>query len=503
MLEDFVLNPSTAIILISSAALLTIYGMTKRSHLPPSPGWSLPVIGHLYMMESNPRKQFLDWGKRLGPLVSLKMGSHLAVVLYGYDTIKEAFVKHADVFSNRPKTFITQILGKDKGFVTSTNQWKKQRKVGSEILRHLGLGSNVMEEKVQEGITELIDQLDKSQCALINPRRLISLSISRIITTLVFGQDFRYKDEQMAECASLIGDQVSLLEGAAVLNFLPFLRHLPGDIFKLQKVLATSEKLEEDLIAKQIQLRQESSDLSEDFICCYLKKIRENGKKQDSAINEENLVMVVSNLFAAGTETTCTTLCWALLYLLHHPDVYAKCYRDIVSHLGTETRPRAKDQHYLKYISATIMEVQRISSIAPFSLYHSASRDIMFKDYLIPKGTIIIPSLDSVLLSEEVWGDPRSFRPERFLDAAGQELIDKEEFIPFSIGNRACLGKALAKMELFLFLTSLVQRYTISVPQGASLPSLKDRFGLSCSPLPFEICFVPRNSSSQPAQESS
>ncbi|XP_055889688.1 cytochrome P450 2U1-like isoform X2 [Biomphalaria glabrata] len=417
MLEDFVLNPSTAIILISSAALLTIYGMTKRSHLPPSPGWSLPVIGHLYMMESNPRKQFLDWGKRLGPLVSLKMGSHLAVVLYGYDTIKEAFVKHADVFSNRPKTFITQILGKDKGFVTSTNQWKKQRKVGSEILRHLGLGSNVMEEKVQEGITELIDQLDKSQCALINPRRLISLSISRIITTLVFGQDFRYKDEQMAECASLIGDQVSLLEGAAVLNFLPFLRHLPGDIFKLQKVLATSEKLEEDLIAKQIQLRQESSDLSEDFICCYLKKIRENGKKQDSAIN--------------------------------------------------------------------------------------ASRDIMFKDYLIPKGTIIIPSLDSVLLSEEVWGDPRSFRPERFLDAAGQELIDKEEFIPFSIGNRACLGKALAKMELFLFLTSLVQRYTISVPQGASLPSLKDRFGLSCSPLPFEICFVPRNSSSQPAQESS
>uniref|UniRef100_A0A2C9JKB1 Cytochrome P450 n=1 Tax=Biomphalaria glabrata TaxID=6526 RepID=A0A2C9JKB1_BIOGL len=456
MLEDFVLNPSTAIILISSAALLTIYGMTKRSHLPPSPGWSLPVIGHLYMMESNPRKQFLDWGKRLGPLVSLKMGSHLAVVLYGYDTIKEAFVKHADVFSNRPKTFITQILGKDKGFVTSTNQWKKQRKVGSEILRHLGLGSNVMEEKVQEGITELIDQLDKSQCALINPRRLISLSISRIITTLVFGQDFRYKDEQMAECASLIGDQVSLLEGAAVLNFLPFLRHLPGDIFKPHVYFT-----------------------------------------------EENLVMVVSNLFAAGTETTCTTLCWALLYLLHHPDVYAKCYRDIVSHLGTETRPRAKDQHYLKYISATIMEVQRISSIAPFSLYHSASRDIMFKDYLIPKGTIIIPSLDSVLLSEEVWGDPRSFRPERFLDAAGQELIDKEEFIPFSIGNRACLGKALAKMELFLFLTSLVQRYTISVPQGASLPSLKDRFGLSCSPLPFEICFVPRNSSSQPAQESS
>ncbi|CAL1549148.1 unnamed protein product [Lymnaea stagnalis] len=55
-----------------------------------------------------------------------------------------------------------------------------------------------------------------------------------------------------------------------------------------------------------------------------------------------------------------------------------------------------------------------------------------------------------------------------------------------------CLGKALAEMELFIFLTTLIQRYSFSVPQSASLPTLQDRFGLSCSPLPYKICLTQR-----------
>ncbi|KAH9525299.1 Cytochrome P450 2E1 [Bulinus truncatus] len=490
LFDELFLNPSFLLVMMSSLLVLVIYRKSDKSHLPPSPGWSLPIVGHLYMMDSNPRKQFLEWGKRLGPLVSLKMGNQRAVILYGYDVIKDAFVKHADVFSNRPKLFITQALGKDRGFVTSTTQWKEQRKVSTEILRHLGLGSNVMEEKIQEGISELLARLADIQGKPVNPKPLLGCSISKIITTLVFGQDFRYNDDRMAECASLVGDQISLIEGAVVLNFLPFLKYLPGDVFRLKEVLAITEQLEESLIANQIKLRQESNVPSDDFICCYLNKMKEEG--ESPAINLQNLVSVVSNFFAAGTATTCTTLEWTLLYLLHHPDIYNKCYQNIAQNLGADVKPTARDRQKLKYVTATIMEVQRISSIAPFSLYHSASRDIVFKDYLIPKGTIIIPSLDSVLHSEQIWGDPLYFRPERFLDATGEELIEREELIPFSIGSRQCLGKSMAKIELFLFLVSIIQNFTISVPSITGLPPLKDVFGLSCSPQPYELCFLPR-----------
>lgn len=492
MISELVFSESLHTIIVGmTLALLAIYMKSNKTPLPPSPGLSLPVVGHLYRLEKNPRKQFLEWGKKLGPLVSLYMGNQLAIVIYGYDAIKEAFVKNADVFSDRPKTFLTQKLGKDRGFVTSGSHWREQRKVTIEILRELGLGSNVMEEKVQTEVTQFVHAIDELAGTPFDPRPFTMQSISNIIAALMFGTDFRHSDSETAACARLIGDQISLIESAAVLNFLPFLRYLPGDIFGFYKVLKIAESLEQGLIKEQIGIHKANNQMSHDFVSGYLKKMAEQTDSDSSEINEENLIAVVSNLFAAGTETTSTTLTWSLLYLLHHPDVAARCYSEIISHIGRDRRATFNDRHTLRYTVATVMEIQRFASIAPFSLQHTASRDIMFRNYVIPKGTIIMPCLDSVHFSEEIWGDPLNFRPDRFLDESGQ-VVKREELIPFSIGKRMCLGKALAEMELFLFLTTLIQRYSFSVPPGASMPTLEDRFGLSCSPLPYKICLTLR-----------
>ncbi|CAL1535298.1 unnamed protein product [Lymnaea stagnalis] len=438
MLSELILSESFHTMLLGMAlALLALYVKSHKTQLPPTPGLALPVLGHLYRLEKNPRKQFLEWGKKFGPLVSLYMGNQLAIVIYGYDAIKEAFVKNADVFSDRPKTFLTQMLGKDRGFVTSGTHWREQRKVTIEILRELGLGSNVMEEKVQTEVTLLVKAIDDLHGEPFDPRPVTMLSISNIIAALMFGTDFRHSDSKMAACARLIGDQISLIESAAVLNFLPFLRHLPGDIFGFYKVLNLAESLEQGLIKEQIGIHKANNQTSHDFVSGYLNKMAEQTDGVNSDINEENLTAVVSNLFAAGTETTSTTLTWSLLYLLHHPEVTERCYSEIVTHIGKDRRATFNDRHKARYIVATVMEIQRFASIAPFSLQHTASRDIMFRDYVIPKGTIIMPCLDSVHFSEEIWGDPHNFRPDRFLDDSGQ-VIKREELIPFSIGQYSC-----------------------------------------------------------------
>ncbi|CAG5125113.1 unnamed protein product [Candidula unifasciata] len=492
----------TTVLMCLLVRLVTILQGSNKTNphpLPPSPGIALPILGHLYLLETNPRRQFTLWGQRHGPLLSLYLGNRLAVVLYGFDTIKEAFVKHADIFSDRPKTFVMQALGKDKGFVTSGPSWRAQRKVTISILQELGLGTSVMEEKVQEEISRFLDNIDTFHGQAFNPRQLTMHSVSNIICALVFGSGFRHDDPEIARYTSLFGDQLSLLEGTVILNFLPILRMLPGDLFGLQKTLRIAAQIENALIKKQLELRKkdiEAEDIKDvpDFLTGYIREIRAH-KAADvntSPINEENLVAVVANLFAAGTETTSTTICWALLYLVRHPEVTDRCFQEMVEHVGLDRRPTYKDRQQLKYMEATVMEVQRISSITPFSLHHTASRDIVFRDYLIPKGTIIMPSLDSILLSSEIWGDPLNFRPGRFLDATGQSLVKREEFVPFCIGRRSCLGEALAKMELFLFLSTMIQKYHFRLPEGAPLPTLEDRFGLSCTPLPYKLCFIPR-----------
>ncbi|KAK7471836.1 hypothetical protein BaRGS_00035495 [Batillaria attramentaria] len=104
---------------------------------------------------------------------------------------------------------------------------------------------------------------------------------------------------------------------------------------------------------------------------------------------------------------------------------------------------------------------------------------------------MVIPNLDSVLYDPEVWGDPDTFRPERFIGPDGK-LIRYEEFIPFSTGRRVCLGESLARMELFLYLAAMIQHFRFLPPEDGQMPSLEGILGVICSPKPFTFRAVPR-----------
>ncbi|KFU83456.1 Cytochrome P450 2D6, partial [Chaetura pelagica] len=74
------------------------------------------------------------------------------------------------------------------------------------------------------------------------------------------------------------------------------------------------------------------------------------------------------------------------------------------------------------------------------------------------QGTTIITNLSSVLKDETVWAKPNDFYPDHFLNANGR-FVKPEAFLPFSAGRRVCLGEQLARMELFIFFTTLLQKF--------------------------------------------
>lgn len=95
-------------------------------------------------------------------------------------------------------------------------------------------------------------------------------------------------------------------------------------------------------------------------------------------------------------------------------------------------------------------------------------------------------------MDPELWNEPEEFRPTRFLSAEGK-VCKPEYFMPFGVGRRMCLGDVLARMELFLFFSSLLHTFDLRLPEGASLPSLRGNAGVTVTPDPFKVCLFQKN----------
>uniref|UniRef100_A0A8C6IE59 Cytochrome P450, family 2, subfamily r, polypeptide 1 n=1 Tax=Mus spicilegus TaxID=10103 RepID=A0A8C6IE59_MUSSI len=161
-------------------------------------------------------------------------------------------------------------------------------------------------------------------------------------------------------------------------------------------------------------------------------------------------------------------------------------HKEIDLIVGHNRRPSWEYKCKMPYTEAVLHEVLRFCNIVPLGIFHATSEDAVVRGYSIPKGTTVITNLYSVHFDEKYWKDPDMFYPERFLDSNGY-FTKKEALIPFSLGRRHCLGEQLARMEMFLFFTSLLQQFHLHFPHEL-VPNLKPRLGMTLQPQPYLIC---------------
>lgn len=160
---------------------------------------------------------------------------------------------------------------------------------------------------------------------------------------------------------------------------------------------------------------------------------------------EEQLVCTLRDFFLAGSETTTTTLKWSLAFLVNHQEIQAKMRAEIDDVIGSRPVSLA-DRDKMPISDAVLTETLRAGNIAPFALPHTASYDVTWNGYLIPKGATIWPCLDSVMNDDDMFTDPEHFKPERFLDSEGKRLGNEKSVISFSLGKLPhSASKSLAK----------------------------------------------------------
>ncbi|OXA50570.1 Farnesoate epoxidase [Folsomia candida] len=141
---------------------------------------------------------------------------------------------------------------------------------------------------------------------------------------------------------------------------------------------------------------------------------------------------------------------------------------------------------HLNYFEAFLLEVNRYSSMAPIVTPHALTETVTYKGYEIPKGSLVFINTWGIHRNKDHWGDPDTFRPERFLDQNGKVITNDEWFLPFSSGKRRCPGEPLAKMSIFLMVSNLLQKFTFSTIPGEPRPSSVPVIGLNLAPIPYK-----------------
>ncbi|XP_066278633.1 cytochrome P450 2U1-like [Branchiostoma lanceolatum] len=487
------------LLLLVALVLLVVYlyveDLRLRRKYPPGPrAW--PIVGNLRDLARGPHRVFAEWRLKYGDIFTVWLGSRPAVVLNGQDAVKEALQKHGDIFSSRPDLFLwgRTIRTKGKGIATAPYgpEWKETRKVALTWLNTFGAGKQSLEPTIVQEAQDLVQVFKDKRGQPFDPTLSLGLAVSNVICSVVFGRRFNHDDERFSHLMELNSRYFRAYASAQVLNVYPKLRYVPSVRRNLEEVVTCSEEIR-SFVIEVIQEHRETFDPNNirDVIDGFLLE-EHRGNRILSELPGDNVINVIKNLFTAGTDTTATTLRWALLYLVKNPDVQRKVQDEIDVRLGKQTRVSILLREHLPYTEATIREAQRIRTISPSSVPHETTAPTTILGHQIPSGTFIVPNLWSLHMDPKYWPDPERFDPTRFLDADGQLAPRTESFLPFSTGPRKCLGEQLAKYELFLFFTSLLQQFTFKMPEGALTPDTEGIVGQVFSPRPFEICVIPR-----------
>ncbi|GFO49656.1 cytochrome p450 2j2 [Plakobranchus ocellatus] len=468
-------------------------------NIPPFPGKKTFLLGHLpAWMKADELDSMKHFREKAGDIFSLDLAGNLVVVVSGYDAVKEVMVNRFNEAPDRTTEPSGHAIGEaGLGILNAEGEvWKEERATTIAILRSFGMGQNILAEKIEEEVSIFIEKIAHLKGEPVDFKFLMTTSIANIICSIAVGKRFGHDDPYFVKLMENLLFQFKRAPGYSFNTVVGIADLLPFDLFGIKTWIDNIRAIRQNFCVAHIKEAKKDfikGETSVSFITSYLEKMREETEKNSSSsLSEENLIATIRSLFIAGAETTGSTIYWCVLLCLHNPEVQDKVYEEITEHVGNGRRVTIRDKPKLPFLEAVIRETQRYASILS-ALPRKVIKTFQMNGYTIPKDTLILLNMYSTHHDAKTWGDPEKFRPERFLDAKGN-LIHQEELVPFGLGKHACPGEAMAKMELFIYLSSLLQRFRFE-PENSTgeLPSLKGFVTVVRVPERYKVRFVERS----------
>ena len=500
-----------AIVMILCACKLFVF--RRPFKYPPGPLFRSPFIKQLmYINGKNRIQKQKHLRQQYGDVYSLELGPYGTIVVSELNIMKKLLSK--DVFSHRidishpPSAlrFRKQLRGHIcVGIIFQSGKtWKEQRRFALKNLRNFGLGKQSMEALIVDEINELSEKwkrdLQSNGEQIIN-WTTFNMSSMNVLWRIVSSRRFDLNNIEEIEKFEVLNALFNSYGHLSLSRLIAF--SLPEFLRKYNTTLKTMLHRQHflyDWFSQEYEAHLSTYEETtlRDYIDCYIqeRKRAERDDDTDSSFYGEtghwNFVNSMLDLFLAGSETTSSTMQWALAYLVHHPQIQYRAQQELDEVVGRAGLPTLDDRERLPYIDSLIAEIQRCGNVAPFSLPHCVDRDIEVDGFLYTKHSIIVPDLAAILHDPNNFENPDKFNPDRFLCKKTGKFISHPALVMFGVGKRECLGKSLAKNVLYLFLVGLLHQFSFH-PAEEGLPDLKEAsINITRVPKPFKIKIIPR-----------
>lgn len=458
-----------------------------------------PIVGNLLQLGFRPHETLYHWSKtsRYGSIFRLRLGSEVVVVLNSPSIIREALHDHAETFAGRPYLHMIHETLRGKGVISAPygREFNEHKNFLIKSFNRFGRRRrSSLENGCLDEVRFVAERLRERQSSPFGFSNLLSQIACNNICTLTFGRYFETMN--MNSLFDKINENFNQTATIACFNFLPFTRRFRKNIF--ENVQDCNR-----VIQKLVGERETNfdSEFISNIVDAYLDEMNEPSQRS-TYFSKENLDSLVQDLFVAGTETVSNTLNWTIFYIVAHPEVQKNVHEEIDQMIGKERPPCDKDRSRMPYIEAVLLESMRCHCAGPILLPRATTQDITFRDYFIPKDTFILVNMWSAMQDEQHWSEPEKFQPERFLDEdRSLRNVNHPAMMPFSVGKRACTGKKLhtrrdprsdallflpgeqiAKIQLFLILVSLFQKFEFRFANNWSPADLRGQPGITLRP---------------------
>ncbi|CAG9768048.1 unnamed protein product [Ceutorhynchus assimilis] len=482
--------------------LLAYLDTKKPKKFPPGPKW-YPIIGSApQVRESRSRCGSLyeataEMSLYYGPILGLKIGKDAIVVVYGPQEIKELSL--SEDFIGRPigSFFEMRTWNKRRGILCTDNEfWQEQRRFLVRHLREFGFGSKNMSVLVEEEVSHLVDFINttlnnETGSAIFNMETLFRVSVLNTLWQMMAGVRYSPEDHKMKKLQTILAElfQTVHMVGAPFSHF-PVLKYLAPEMSGYNCYINSHSKIWE-FLQEEINNHKNSfsPDHLRDLMDVYLSVV--NTPDHGDSFSEEQLLAICLDMFMAGSETTNNTLSFCFLYLVLNPDIQKKARQEIDAVLG-DRAPCLYDRPNMPYMEAIVLEALRMFGCRAFAVPHRALKNTYLGGYLIPKDTLVTANLHGCMMGPDSgFEKPEQFIPERYLKDDGKISVP-ENHIPFGLGKRRCMGESLARANVFLFTTTILQKYEIHmVPEYP--PDMKIVDGVTPAPIHYKAKITHRS----------
>ncbi|RYQ80491.1 hypothetical protein Ahy_Scaffold1g106869 isoform B [Arachis hypogaea] len=458
-MEDLLQSSSTSIIYIL-ALLICIFiyylgrSVTKsesKTCTAPQAGGALPIIGHLPLFGGKKLlfETLCTMAEKYGPAFTIKMGSNRVLVLSSWEMAKECFTEHDKSFSDRPLVTASRLLGYDGamfGFAPYGPYWREMRKIVTihllsnhriDLLKHIRASENIIRDFINLfGVPVISDS----------------------IPALWWWDIHGYK-KKMKETAQ-----------------------------KLDQLIG--EWLEEH---KQRRLLGKDGEEELDFMDVMLRVLQEN---PIASFDTDTIIKSTVLNLLAGSDSIMVAITWILSLMLNNPQVLKKAQDELDNKIGRNRQVEESDIKDLVYLQAIVKESLRLSSPSAVIFPRAAMKDCTLSTgYHIPAGTKLMINIWKIMHDENLWPDPYSFQPERFLCSSHKDIDVRGqhyELLPFGSGRRSCPGISLSLNVMHLILAALLHSFEITTPSNEPVDMTKSIGLTNVKATPLEVLLIPR-----------